>query len=115
VVQRFAAPVVAGVTTLDDLADELRRGRVYECSLRDAKWHLDGLRDGENVYIDPRPAILETLLHELLHRRSPRLGERAVTRQARRMVGQMDEATKARWWRQYLRTRKKARPVEVSE
>lgn len=70
---------------LDDLYDELQRGKVYECSLRDPKWHLDGLSEGKCVYIDPRPAILETLVHELLHRLKPTWSEMAVRRHTSRL------------------------------
>lgn len=98
---------------LDDLRDELNRGKVYECSLRDPKWHLDGFQQGECVYIDPRPAVLESVLHELIHRRKPRLGERTVTRLARRLVGGMDDQAKAQWWRSYNRIKRRGRPVHV--
>ena len=100
---------------LDDLADELNRGRIYECSLRSERFQIDGLQDGESIYIDPRPAILDTLLHELLHRRYPRWGERRVTLEARRLVLKMDEQTKQSWWRAYRRVVKRRRPVEVDE
>jgi hypothetical protein len=99
--------------TLDDLIDELHRGPVVECSLRDPRFHLDGLQLGSCVYIDPRPAILETLIHELIHRRHPRLGERAVTRHARKLLGSMDEATKIRWWKLYSKVKRKGRPVDT--
>jgi hypothetical protein len=98
---------------LAELEEEMRRGSIVECSLRDVGWHLDGMQSGQTVYIDPRPAVLETLLHELTHRRYPSMGERAVTRTARKLVGSMDEQTKARWYRAYNRTKRKARPVEV--
>jgi hypothetical protein len=104
---------IADLAALDELHAELERGKVFECSLRDPKWHLDGFQCGEAIYIDPRPAILETLLHELTHRRYPRRGERAVTKEARRLVGQMDEATKNKWMKAYQRTKRKSRPVEV--
>jgi hypothetical protein len=100
---------------LEDMWDELHRGKVWECSLSDPRWHLDGMQSGEHVYIDPRFAILETLVHELLHRRKPRMGERAVTRHARYLVARMDDQTKARWWRAYRRIVKKGRPVHVDE
>ena len=100
---------------LDDLWDELNRGRIVECSLRDPKFHLDGLQSGEYVYIDPRSSILETLIHELTHRRHPRMGERTVAREARRLLATMDDATKARWWRQYRKLVKKGPPVETSD
>lgn len=104
---------IADHALLDGLRDELDRGKVIECSLRDPRWHLDGLQAGEYVYIDPRPAILEVVLHELLHRRSPRLGEREVARTARRLVAGMDDATKTTWMKRYNRIKRKGRPVEV--
>ncbi len=101
---------------LDDLWDEMTsRGRIYECSLRSTKWQVNGLQMGDCVYIDPRPAILEILVHELLHRRKPRWGERRVTREAKALVLQMDEETKKRWWRAYQKIKKKSVPLEVAE
>lgn len=99
--------------TLSDLESELALGRVYEGNLHDPVWHLDGIQVGQSVYIDPRPAVLESLLHELLHRRYPQMGERAVTATARRLVASMDDAVKARWWRAYQRIKKKGRPLRV--
>lgn len=100
---------------LEDLYDELQRGKVYECSLRSKTWQHDGLLDGESIYVDPRPAILETLIHELIHRRKPRLGERAVTRMARLIVIRMDEATKRKWWLAYRRVKRKGPAVDVED
>jgi len=100
---------------LEDLLDEMARGRIWECTLHDPRWQLDGLQDGENIYIDPRPAVLETVVHELLHRRFPRLGERLVTKEARKLVGGMSEAQKAQWWRAYSRIKRKGRPVRTAE
>jgi len=100
---------------LDDLMDELHRGKVYECSLRDPKFRLDGLQHGEAIYIDPRPAILETLVHELLHRRKPRWSERRVTREARTILSKMADAELAQWWKRYRAIVKKGRPVDVSD
>lgn len=105
------------VIDLDDLLDELNRGKVYECSLRDPdeRFSLDGMQSGACVYIDPRPAILETLIHELIHRRKPRLTERTVTITARNIVVAMDEATKRLWWQRYKRIRKKGRPMDLPD
>lgn len=100
---------------LDDLWDELQRGKVYECTLRDPAWRLDGLQHGEAIYIDPRPAILETLVHELLHRRKPRWSERRVTTEARSLLSKMDDAQIARWWAKYRAVKRKGRPVDVED
>lgn len=98
---------------LDDLMDELNRGKVYECTLRDPSWRLDGLQHGQAIYIDPRPAILETLVHELLHRRKPRWSERRVSQEARTLLSKMGDTELALWWRRYNAIKRKGRPVDV--
>jgi hypothetical protein len=98
---------------LDELAAEMARGKVWECSLRSTNWQMHGLQDREHIYIDPRPAVLETLLHELIHRRYPKLSERRVVQESKRLATQMDETTKRRWWRAYNRIKRKGVPVEV--
>lgn len=100
---------------LDDLLDELTRGKVYECTLRDPAWRLDGLQHGEAIYIDPRPAILETLIHELLHRRKPRWSERRVSREARLILSKMSEEEIAAWWKRYNQVKRKGRPIDVED
>lgn len=101
---------------LDDLWDEMLRGRIYEANLRSDKWVIDGLQEGENIYIDPRNQVLEILIHELLHRRKPRFSERTVTRMAKDIVNKMTEDEKKRWWRKYRQVKKKLKvPVEVNE
>ena len=106
---------MAPADQLEELMDELSRGRIYECSLRSESWQHDGLLSGEQIYIDPRPQVLEAVLHELLHRRKPRLTERSVTKAARDLVTAMDEGTKQRWWKAYKRIVKKGVPVDVED
>ena len=112
---QILGPDQVSVPDLEDLYDELQRGQIYECTLRNSAWRLDGLQHGQAIYIDPRPAILETLVHELLHRRKPRWSERRVTREARLMLSRMDEAEIATWWRRYRKVRKIARPVDAED
>jgi hypothetical protein len=99
-----------------ELVNELRKGRIYERSLRSqGRWQYHGLADTHAVHIDPRPAVLEILLHELLHRRYPAWSEARVDRTALRLVKSMDEHAKGQWWRQYNRIKRRARPVDVPE
>jgi hypothetical protein len=100
---------------LEDVWHELQKGNVYECNLRSEIWQMEGLQEGKNIYIDPRPAILETLLHELLHRLKPSWGEQRVTKEAHRLMVQMDETAKRQWWLAYKRIKKFRRPVEVED
>jgi hypothetical protein len=100
---------------LEDLWNNFQEGHVYECNLRSDTLQVDGLQEGKNIYIDPRPAILETLLHELLHRVKPRWGEKKVAKRAKLLKAQMDETAKRQWWLAYRRIKKVRRPVEVED
>ena len=100
---------------LSELDAELKRGRVYEASLRSETLVMHGLQDGENIFVDPRAAVIETVLHELLHRRQPKLSERTVDKTAKHLIACMDEATKRKWWQAWQRNKRKAAPVDVDE
>jgi hypothetical protein len=100
---------------LAELEDELKRGRAYEASLRSEKWVMHGLQEGEAIYVDPRAAIIETVLHELIHRRQPRLSERTVDITAKRLLANLDEAGKWKWWKAWERTKKRIKPKDVED
>ena len=102
---------------LAELADELGKGAITEADLRDPTHHLDGFCDysSRRVYVNPRPAVVETLIHELLHRRFPRWSERRVDREAKLVIGHMTPAEVDGWYRQYQaikRTRKRPKAVD---
>ena len=98
---------------LEELWNELHKGKVVECSLRDSAALYYGMVQDGTVYVDPRPAILDTVVHELLHRRYPTMSEREVRSKTARLVFRMDEATKRKWWRAYSRVKRKGRPVDM--
>jgi len=104
--------------TLAELVEELAKGNITEADLRDPTHHLDGFCDysSRRVYVNPRPGVVETLVHELIHRRYPRWSERRVDREAKGILGHMTPAEVDQWYRAYQeikRTRK--RPKAVSE
>lgn len=90
-----------------ELREELSKGRIVETHLREDGYVLYGLCNHTNqtVYIDPAPAIVETLLHELMHRRWPSWGETRVIAEARRVFADMTPADVRRWYRLYLKSR----------
>lgn len=98
------------------LAEELAKGRIYEATLiTDDGAHLLGLCDHGNgaITIDPKVAIVSTLLHELIHRRHPEWDEARVRRtetRALRLLSQHDIQT---WYRRYRRAVRKRRPVDA--
>ena len=100
---------------LQELDDEMKRGRMFEASLRSEKWVLHGLQDGQDIFVDPRAAIIETVIHELIHRRQPRLSEQTVDKTAKRLIGALDEAGKWKWWNAWQKAKRKAAPVDVED
>lgn len=98
------------------LRDEMKRGGVHEADIRDPAWHLDGLCEGEKVYVNPAPGVVEVLLHELCHRRFKKWGERRVLSETRRLVGYLSERELREWYRQYQRVAvKRKTPVRLDE
>jgi hypothetical protein len=107
--------------TADDLFAELRRefkrGLIREAPIRDKLMHVDGLCDHDNgtIYVDPAPAVVSTLLHELIHRAHPRWGEKRVTKAEAMLLGQMRSADVQKWYRQYRAAVKRLRKPVNSE
>lgn len=96
---------------LDDLADELSKGRIYEATLRDPTHHLDGLCDGHAITVDPKVSIVSTLIHELTHRRFPDWSESRVRRAETKAMSQLSQHDIGVWYRRYRRAVRKRRPV----
>lgn len=100
------------------LAEELRRGRIVEARLVEPGYHVHGLSDPDSgtIVIDPAPATVSTLLHELLHRRYPAWSERRVETEERRLMRHLSDDEVRWWYAQYLRRRKRQRrPVAVRD
>jgi len=96
---------------LDELADELAKGRIYEAALIDPTHHLEGLCDNGAITVDPQVSIVSTLLHELIHRRYPLWSEAKVRREEKRALGHLSQHDLRVWYRRYRRAVKKRRPV----
>ncbi len=101
---------------MTELRAELAKGRVYQSEIQSDGELVEGLYEpgSGNVYVDPSPNVVDTLLHELLHRRYPRWGERRVSQTAHRLVSAMSDSERRSWYRAYRKTAKKmTKPVMV--
>jgi hypothetical protein len=104
--------------TIEEVRDEFARGNITETELRHETQILDGLCEynSQRVFVNPMTAIVETLVHELIHRRWPRWGERRVHAEARRLVCRMTDAERAKWYRDYqAQKRPRKTPKRVEE
>lgn len=98
-----------------ELRAEFANGKVYQAEIHSDGELVEGLFQPSTgaVYVDPAPNVVDTLLHELLHRRYPRWGERRVSDTARRLVTAMSDDERRWWYRAYRRVAKRRRPVKV--
>jgi hypothetical protein len=101
-----------------DLWEEMRKGRIVEATVQAFAEHVDGLAvsPADVIYINPKPAIVATLIHELLHRRWPSWSERRVDREAKRLVSNMTHSEVQKWHRAYQKAKRiRKRPVNAEE
>lgn len=104
-------------TRLEELTQELQRGRIYEATILADDHHLEGQTDHalQSITIDPKVSIVATLLHELLHRRYPLWSERRVKREEQRLMGHLSVHDVQTWYRRYKRAVRKRRPVDGND
>ncbi len=104
--------------TMTEIRDELEKGRITESDLRDPHFHLDGYFDGgsQRVYVNPRPSVVETICHELIHRRWPKWTETRVDQEAKRLVARMTPAEVATFYARYqVLARKRKTPKQLED
>ncbi len=89
--------------TLSDLRDEFDKGNISEADLLSPPEHVYGLCDfdSQTVYVNPKPALVETLLHELTHRRYPDWSERRVLKESKALFSRMTTRQVNDWYRRY--------------
>ena len=68
----------------------------------------------QTVYVNPQPSIVESVLHELLHRAHPKMSEETVTLTAVKILTRMTNAEVRKWAKQYKAVARKRRtPLKV--
>ena len=101
---------------MTELRAEFAKGKVFQAEISSEGELVEGLYEpaSGNVYIDLAPNGVDTLLHELLHRRYPRWGERRVSETAHRLVSAMSDEERRYWFKALQRLAKKRRvPVRI--
>ncbi len=89
-----------------ELTEEMSRGGIIEAVIEAPGEHVSGICEGQSIVINPVPEVVDTLLHELLHRRFPRWGEKRVRATTARLMYYMDSATMRQWYRRYNRAKR---------
>lgn len=96
---------------------ELGRGRVEERRLVHTKGReiLDGFMNGSTVIVNPMPATLDTLIHELFHRRFPKWSESYVRARTTELMRGMTDAQQLQLWKAYQAQVKRKRCHKISD
>lgn len=101
-----------------EIALELRKGQIYEAPvLGHPKSHYEGLCNWENgdITVNPSVSVVDTLIHELLHRRYPRWSEDRVRRETWRVMRRLSPDDVATWYRKYKRLARRRRVVRLTK
>lgn len=103
---------------LEEITAEFSNGKIYEATLvTDDGAHLMGLCNHETgaITVDPKVAIVSTLLHELIHRKYPEWSERRVQRAEIRALKHLSQKDIQIWYQRYRRAVRKRRPVDAAD
>jgi hypothetical protein len=104
--------------TLAEIREELEKGRITESDIRDNGVHWDGWCHfgSKRIVVNPRPVVVHILIHELVHRRFPKWGERRVAAEADRLLFNMSGKDIAAFYRKYQAlARKRKSPIVVED
>jgi len=101
---------------LVEITDELKNGRIFEAPIIGSKYHVEGLCNWETkeITVNPSASVVDTLVHELLHRRFPTWSEERVRIETGRVMFTLSHADVQDWYRQYKRlAKRKSKPVRL--
>ena len=104
-------------TLLEAVREEFDKGLIFEGPIVGIKAHVEGLCNWESgkIVVNPAPSVVDTLFHELLHRRFPKWGEERVRVETWRIMNQLSQAEVRSWYRKYQRRKtKKRKPVRTA-
>jgi hypothetical protein len=76
---------------------------------------LHGLQEGRHIWVNPTHGIVDTVIHELLHRMHPEWSEQYVCRTTTYLFRRMTDAEITAFYDEYQRRARKRRRAKVSE
>jgi hypothetical protein len=99
---------------LDEVYEEINRGDIYEQPIVEQKpvrRSIYGYCHDKTgvVTINPQLSVLDTLIHELFHRRHPSWSERYVKAQTTRLIRSLTPEQQQALYDHYLRVRVRSR------
>ena len=95
---------------------ELGSGRITEAYLPSEKhYFVEGYTEGKHITVNPAPSVVDTAIHEILHRLHPSWSENYVRRTTSLIMRRMTDEEIAAFYSEFQkrkRTRKRPRKIE---
>lgn len=101
---------------LAEITEEMGKGQIFEAPIVGSKDHVEGLCNWESgdITVNPAPSVVDTLIHELLHRRFPKWSEERVRVETWRIIRTLSAADVQVLHHKYKRIAKRRRkPVRL--
>src|SRR5690349_19079070 len=98
------------------ITEEMGKGQIFEAPIVGSKDHVEGLCNWESgdITVNPAPSVVDTLIHELLHRRFPKWSEERVRVETWRIIRTLSAADVQALPTKYKRIAKRRRkPVRL--
>lgn len=99
-----------------EITEEMGKGQIFEAPIVGSKDHVEGLCNWESgdITVNPAPSVVDTLIHELLHRRFPKWSEERVRVETWRIIRTLSAADVQALHNKYKRIAKRRRkPVRL--
>jgi hypothetical protein len=96
---------------------ELGSGRITEAYLPSDKHHfVEGEIAGGHITVNPAPSVVDSAIHEILHRLHPTWSENYIRRTTTHIMRRMtDEEVQAFYLEFQRRSRKRKRPMRIED
>lgn len=91
---------------------EIERGRIAEAFISEDGFCVDGLIEGQQITINPVHQIVDTLVHEILHRLYPNWEEAYVRNRTKYLRNRMDDQEVLALYQVYCQTAVKRKRVK---
>jgi hypothetical protein len=88
---------------------EIGRGKITEGFIHDKGYFTHGETDGKHIWINPAVAVVDTVIHEALHRLEPGWHEHYVRRTTTFLLRRMSEAQIQQLYETYQQIAKRKR------
>lgn len=85
---------------------EIGAGRITEAYIHDPGMATEGLTEGPQITINPAHAIVNTLIHECLHRLHPAWSERTVRQKTSYLCRRLTDAETQTIYQEYQRRKR---------